>query len=57
MFVTQAAVQEVEKARVAFMLFALGIVVFWRVAVRILLAIVVATMVAGAFVLLQAMHR
>ncbi len=57
MFVTQATVQEVENARVALVLLALGIVVFWRIAVRILLAIVVVTVVAGALVLLQIMHR
>jgi hypothetical protein len=57
MFVTQASVHEVEHVRVALVLLALGIVFFWRVAVRILLAIVLVVIGAGALVLLQGMHR
>lgn len=57
MFVTQASVHEVEHVRVALVLLALGIVLFWRVAVRILLAIVLVVIGAGALVLLQGMHR
>ena len=56
MFVTQAAAQDVENARVALILLALGIAIFWRVAVRILLAIIVVAVGAGAFLLLQSMH-
>ena len=57
MFVTQATVQEAENARVALVLLALGIVFFWRIAVRILLAIILVALGAGALVLLQGMHR
>jgi hypothetical protein len=53
MFVTQAAAQDVENIRVALVLLALGIVFFWRIAVRILLAIVLVAIGAGALVLLQ----
>jgi RsiW-degrading membrane proteinase PrsW (M82 family) len=56
MLVTQATPQEVENIRVAFVLVALGIGVFWRIAVRILLAIVIIAIGAGAVVLLQGMH-
>ena len=57
MFVTQATAQEVENARVALVLLALGIVVFWRIALRILLAIVLVAVGAGVLVLLQGVHR
>ncbi len=61
MFATQGTAQEVENARVALALIAVGIVVFWRVVLRVLLAIiaiaVVVTVGAGALVLLQGMHR
>ena len=57
MFVTQASVHGAEHVRVALVLLALGIVFFWRVAVRILLAIVLVVIGAGALVLLQGMHR
>jgi len=57
---TQGTVQEVENARVALVLIAVGIVVFWRVLLRVLLAIiaiaVVVTVGAGAILLLQGMR-
>jgi hypothetical protein len=56
MFVTQATAQDVENARVALVLLAFGVLVFWRVAVRILLAVVLVALVAGALVLLQGSH-
>jgi hypothetical protein len=56
MFVTQATAQDVENARVALVLLAFGVLVFWRVAVRILLAVVLVALVAGALVLLQGIH-
>lgn len=57
MFVTQATTQEVEHARVALVLLALGIVIFWRIAVRVMLAVVLVAFGVGALVLLQGMHR
>ena len=61
MFATHGTVQEVENARAALVLIAMGIVVFWRVVVRVLLAIiavaVVVTIGAGVLVLLQGVHR
>lgn len=61
MFATQGTAQEVESARAALVLIAVGIVVFWRVIVRVLLAIIavaiVVTVGAGVLVLLQSMHQ
>lgn len=57
MLVTQATPQEAENLRVALVLLALGIAVFWRMALRILLAIVIIAVGAGALVLLQGMPR
>ena len=57
MFVTQATAQEIEHVRAALMLIALGIVIFWRVVVRVLLAIVIVAVGVGALVFLQGMHR
>ena len=57
MLVTQAtAHQQVENARVVLVLLALGIVLFWRVALRVLLAIVIVAIGAGALVFLQGVH-
>ena len=61
MFATQGTAQEIENARVALALVAVVLVVFWRVVLRVLLAIiaiaVVITVATGAIVLLQGMHR
>jgi predicted RND superfamily exporter protein len=60
MFATHGTVQGVENARVALVLIAVGIVVFWRTVLRALLAIiavaVVVAVAAGALVLLQGIH-
>ncbi len=61
MLAAQGTAQAVENARVALVLIAVGIVVFWRAVLRVLLAIiavaVVVTVDAGALVLLHGMHR
>ena len=61
MFATQGTAQEIENVRVALALIAVGLVVFWRVVLRVLLAIiaiaVVITVSTGVIVLLQGMHR
>lgn len=57
MIVTQATPQQVENVRVAVILLAIAIAVFWRIAVRILLAIAIIAIVTGALVLLQSMPR
>ena len=57
MFVTQAAAHDVEHIRVALVFLALGIVFFWRIALRILIAIILVAIGAGVLVLLQGMHR
>lgn len=57
MFVTQATAHEVDNARAVLVLLAVGFVVFWRVAVRMLLVIVIIAAAVGALVLLQDLHR
>ncbi len=57
MLVTPATAQQAEHARVALVLLALAIVLFWRVALRVLLAIVIVALGTGTLVLLQGMHR
>jgi hypothetical protein len=56
MFVTQATGQEVDNARIALVLLAVGIVVFWRIALRVLLIAVIVAVGIGAFALFQAVH-
>jgi hypothetical protein len=56
MFATHATGQEVENTRVALVLLAVGIVVFWRMALRVLLAAVIVAVGLGALVLLQLVH-
>ena len=57
MLVTPATAQQVEHARVALVLLALAIVLFWRVALRVLLVIAIVALGVGTLVLLQGMHR
>jgi hypothetical protein len=57
MLVTPATAQQAEHARVALVLLALAIVLFWRVALRVLLAIAIVALVVGALVLVQGMLR
>jgi hypothetical protein len=55
MFASHATAQEIEHARVLLVLIAATAMVFWRVALSVLLAaIVVGT---AAFLLVQGMHR
>jgi hypothetical protein len=56
MFASHATAQEIEHARVILLLIAATIVVFWRVALRVLLAAAVVAVGAGAFLLFQSMH-
>jgi hypothetical protein len=57
MSATHGTVQALEHARVALALIAVSIAVFWRMALRVLLAIIVVAIGAGAYLLLQGMHR
>ena len=58
MFAAHAAtVQALDHARVALALIAVGIVVFWRLALRVLLAIIVLAVGAGLAVVAQNMHH
>jgi hypothetical protein len=61
MLATQGSVHDVENARIALALIAVAIVAFWRVVLRVLLAIIVIALVvtvgAGAIMLLGSTHR
>ena len=61
MHAIQGAAQEVESARAAIVLIAAVLVIFWRLVLRVLLAIIAIAVVvlvgSGAIVLLQSMHR
>ena len=50
-------VQALDHARIALALVAVGIVVFWRLALRVLLAIIVLAVGAGLAVVAQNMHH
>jgi uncharacterized membrane protein YgcG len=56
MLVTHATVQHIENARAALLLIAAVVTVFWRIALRVILAIVIVAVGAGALVLLSGMH-
>lgn len=56
MFATHGTGQEIENARVAIVLIIIGIMVFWRIVLRVLLAIAVVAAGAGALLLLHSMH-
>jgi O-antigen ligase len=61
MLAVHGAAQEVESAKAAIVLIAAVLVVFWRLVLRILLAIIAIAIVvlvgSGALVVLQNMHR
>jgi len=57
MSATQGTVQALEHARVALALIAVSIAVFWRTALRVLFAIIVVAVGAGAYMLFQGMQR
>jgi len=58
MFAAHATtIQALDHARVALALIAVGIVVFWRLALRVLLAIIVLAVGAGLAVVAQNMHH
>ena len=56
MLATHGTAQEIENARMAIVLITLGITVFWRVVLRVLLAIAIVAAGAGALLLLHSMH-
>ena len=56
MTVTYSTAQDIENARLALVLITLGITVFWRVVLRVLLAIAVVAVGAGVLLLLHNMH-
>jgi hypothetical protein len=52
----QGSAQEIENARMALVLIMVGVAVFWRVLLRVLLAIIVVAVGAGAYMFLHSMH-
>jgi len=54
---SQVSMQDIETARVAIVLVVAGVMIFWRLVLRVMLAIVVVGAALGLFVLLQSMHR
>lgn len=57
MFAAHGTALQLEHARVALLLIAVGIAVFWRAALRLLIAIVVVAVGAGLVVLLGSMQK
>jgi hypothetical protein len=56
MIVTHATGHELGNAGIALVFLAMGIVMFWRIVLRVLLAAVIVAVGIGVFVLFQAMH-
>jgi hypothetical protein len=54
---SQVSAQDIETARAAIVLVVAGIMIFWRFALRLMLAIGVVAVGLGLLVLLQNMHR
>ena len=54
---SQVSVQDIETARAAIVLIIAGITIFWRFALRLMLAICVVAVGLGLLVLLQSMHQ
>ena len=53
---SQVSAQDIESAHAAIVLIIASIVIFWRLAFRVLLAVVVVAVGLGLFVLWQNMH-
>jgi hypothetical protein len=52
----QPSAQDVDSARVVLVLIMAGVAIFWRLLLRVLLAVIVLAAVVGVVVLLQGMH-
>jgi hypothetical protein len=52
----QPSAQDVDSARAALMLVMAGVAIFWRLVLRVLLAVSILAAVVGVVVLLQGMH-
>jgi len=53
---SQVSAPDIENARVAVALVAVGIVLFWRFMLRVVLVIIAVAVVVGVFVLIESMH-
>lgn len=56
MLPSQVSAPDIENARVAVALVAVGIVLFWRFMLRVVLVIIAVAVVVGVFVLIESMH-
>ena len=52
----QPSAQDVDSARAALVFVMAGVAIFWRLVLRVLLAIIILAAVVGVVVLLQGMH-
>ena len=52
----QPSAQDVDSARAVLVLVMAGVAIFWRLVLRVLLAVIILAAVVGAVVLLQGMH-
>jgi hypothetical protein len=57
MFLAQGGLQEAQSLQPAIVILAIALVLFWRVAVRILAIIILILLVSGALALLQQMSN
>jgi hypothetical protein len=56
MLPSHGSTENIENVRVAILFIAVAVSIFWREALRLLLAIAVLVVCAGAFVLMQGIH-
>jgi hypothetical protein len=56
MVASQWSAQDIENARVAILVIAVIVAVFWKEVLRVLLALVVIAVAVGAFMLLRGMY-
>lgn len=52
----QPSAQDVDSARAVLVLVMAGVAIFWRLVLRVLLAVIILAAVVGVVVLLQGMH-
>jgi hypothetical protein len=56
MVASQGSAQDIENARAAILVLAVIVAIFWKTALRVLLALLVIAVGVGAFMLLGGMH-
>jgi hypothetical protein len=56
MVASQGSAPDIESVRAVILIIAIIVAVFWKEAIRVLLALIVIAVSVGAFMLLQGMH-